>query len=116
MRRREEGLGYWLAAVPDADKATLLSRLRKIIRRRLKSGRLRCAIGDFPLALEPCIHTEDVLTPDGLAIHDGLGYWAAGGRRGGGYPEEEALRVVTPAESVPAETAHAAAASSEPAP
>ncbi len=94
MRRREEGLGFWLAAAPNSSKATLLSRLRKIIRRRLKSGRLKCVVGDIPLAMEPCIYAGDVLNPGGLAIHDGLGYWAAGGGKGGGYPEEEALRAV----------------------
>ncbi len=92
MRRREEGLGYWLAAAPNSGGATLLSRLRRIIRRRLKSGRLKSVVHDMPLGMGPRIHSGDVLNPVSLAIHDGLGYWAE--RKGGGYRQEEAQRAV----------------------
>lgn len=82
MRRREEGLGYWLSVASDARQPTLLTSFRRMVQRRLTAGRLRSLVGDFPAGMDPQVHSQGVTMSGVVPIRDGLAYLEPAGERG----------------------------------
>jgi hypothetical protein len=73
MRRREAGLGYWLAVGPDTGQLTLWERLRKNLLCQLKAGRMKPAARELPLDLNTAVLTFADFISAQRPICDGIG-------------------------------------------
>lgn len=77
MQRREEGLGYWLAARPLPEQLTLWVRVRRAFLRHQQAGRLRPTTRELPLGMGVDVFSAEEFISTSKLVSDGLGYLAS---------------------------------------
>lgn len=101
MRRREAGLGYWLAAGPDPEQVTLWARIGRTVLWQRKAGRLKCDASELPLGMEVTVLSPEAFVSSKISVWDGIGNLAVasnckGGTGHAGNVEELNVRSIGP--------------------